>query len=68
MEKEDKIMLNKYETLNFTVERLGSEIIYLRKEEGKWAARRAPWSPRVRAEEALATSLPPPFGVRLRVE
>ena len=31
MEKEDKIMLNKYETLNSTVERLGGEIIYLRK-------------------------------------
>ena len=31
MEKEDKIMLNKYETLNSTAERLGSEIICLRR-------------------------------------
>ena len=30
MEKEDKTMLNKYETLNSTVERLGCEIIDLR--------------------------------------
>ena len=30
MENEGKIMLNKYETLNSTVERLGSEIINLR--------------------------------------
>ena len=30
MEKEDKIMLNKYGTLNPTVERLGNEIINLR--------------------------------------
>ena len=31
MEKEDKIILNKYETLNSTVERFGREIINLKK-------------------------------------
>ena len=30
MEKEDKIMLNKYDTLNSTVERLGCEVIVLK--------------------------------------
>ena len=33
MGKEDKIMLNKYETLSSTVERLGNEIINLRERE-----------------------------------
>ena len=51
MEKEDNTMLNKYETLNSTVERLGCEIIDLRE------CNRGPL--RLRAEEAQATSAAP---------
>ena len=54
MEKEDKIMLNKYETLNPTIERLGNEIINFR--ERRRESRRAPWRPRLGAEGVQATS------------